>query len=60
MPLKIDSTLTAKKLLPHLERMFQLSEDKILSIESTWKPAQGTSVFTVKGRYTSRGWMEWT
>jgi hypothetical protein len=60
MPLKIDSTLTAKKLLPRLERMFKLSGDKILSIEKAWKPDQGTPVFTVKGRYTSRGWTEWT
>src|SRR6266496_310952 len=60
MPLKIDSTLTAKKLLPRLERMFELSGDKILSIEKSWKPEQGTPVFTVKGCYTSRGWTEWT
>src|SRR6266511_581013 len=60
MPLKIDSTLTAQKLLPRLERMFELSGDKILSIEKSWKPEQGTPVFTVKGRYTSRGWTEWT
>jgi hypothetical protein len=31
-----------------------------LSIETSWKPADGTPVFTVKGRYTSRGWTEWT
>jgi hypothetical protein len=60
MPLKIDPTLTAKKLLPRLERMFDLSGEKILSIEKGWKPEQGTPVFTVKGRYTSRGWTEWT
>jgi len=60
MPLKIDSTLTPKKLLPRLERMFELSGDKILIIEKSWKPEQGTPVFTVKGRYTSRGWTEWT
>jgi len=60
MPLKIDSTLTAKQLLPRLERMFKLSGDKILNIEKSWKPEEGTPVFTVKGRYTSRGWTEWT
>jgi len=60
MPLKIDSTLTAKKLLPRLERMFKLSGEKILSIEKSWKPEQGTPVFTVKGLYSSRGWTEWT
>ncbi|NOS70836.1 MAG: glycosyl hydrolase, partial [Verrucomicrobia bacterium] len=25
-----------------------------------WKPSAGTPVFAVKGKYTSRGWTEWT
>lgn len=60
MAIKVDSTLTPKKLLPQIERLFELSAQKILSIEKAWKPALGTPVFTVKGRYTSRGWTEWT
>jgi unsaturated chondroitin disaccharide hydrolase len=60
MPLKIDPNLTPKKLLPAIARMWELSARKILAIEKTWKPADGTPVFTVKGKYTSRGWTEWT
>ena len=60
MPIKIDSRLTPQKLVPAIERMFELSAQKILNIEKSWKPADGTPVFTVKGRYTSRGWTEWT
>jgi hypothetical protein len=60
MPIKIDSKLTPQKLVPAIERMFELSAQKISSIEKSWKPADGTPVFTVKGRYTSRGWTEWT
>src|SRR5215510_9738720 len=60
MAIKIDSRLTPRRLVPAIERMFELSAQKILSIEKTWKPSQGTPVFTVKGRYTSRGWTEWT
>jgi hypothetical protein len=60
MPLKIDAQLTARGLRPALERMFELSGRKIHAIEKTWRPAQGTPVFTVAGRYTSRGWTEWT
>lgn len=60
MPLKSDPKLTPKKLLPKLERFFDLSGRKILAIEKSWKPADGTPVFTVKGRYTTRGWTEWT
>src|SRR5437762_4081392 len=50
----------AKKLLPKLRRLFEVSAPKILSLEKTWDPAKGTPVFTVKGKYTSRGWTEWT
>lgn len=60
MSLKIDPQLTPKNLLPAIERMWDLSAQKILSIEKSWKPADGTPVFTVKGKYTSRGWTEWT
>jgi unsaturated chondroitin disaccharide hydrolase len=60
MAIKIDNKLTPQKLLPAIERIWDLSAQKILSIEKSWKPAEGTPVFTVKGRYTSRGWTEWT
>ena len=60
MAIKIDSKLTPQKLVPQIERLFELSAEKILSIEKSWKPSAGTPVFTVKGKYTSRGWTEWT
>jgi unsaturated chondroitin disaccharide hydrolase len=60
MPLKIDRQLTAKKLLPKIQRMFELSAAKIVALEKSWDPARGTPVFTVKGKYTTRGWTEWT
>jgi hypothetical protein len=60
MALSTDSRLTARKLLPKLHRLFELSAEKILSLEKTWNPASGTPVFTIRGRYSSRGWTEWT
>ena len=60
MSLKINTHLTAQKLRPKVERLFELSAGKILSLEQSWKPSQGAPVFTVKGQYTSRGWTEWT
>jgi unsaturated chondroitin disaccharide hydrolase len=60
MPIKIDRKLTPQKLVPKIERLFDLSAQKLLGLEQTWKPAQGAPVFTVKGRYTARGWTEWT
>jgi unsaturated chondroitin disaccharide hydrolase len=60
MPIRINYNLTAQKLVPKIERLFDLSAGKILNIEKTWDPTQGTPVFTAKGRYTSKGWTEWT
>src|SRR2546423_7373541 len=60
MAIKISSALTPKKLLPKITRLFELSADKINQIEKPWDPAEGTPVFTVKGKYSSRGWTEWT
>jgi hypothetical protein len=60
MPIKINKTITPGSLRRPIERMFELSAQKIRSIEKSWNPSRGTPVFTVRGRYTSRGWTEWT
>ena len=58
--MKINQRLTAAKLRPAIDRFLDLSARKILSIDRTWDPADGTPVFTRAGRYTTRGWTEWT
>ena len=58
--MKIDQKLTAKKLAPAIGRFLELSARKIMDIEKKWDPAKGTPVFTRAGRYTTRGWTEWT
>jgi len=60
MALRMDHRLTARALVPRIERLLELSAQKILSLEKTWEPARGTPVVTVKGKYTSRAWTEWT
>jgi unsaturated chondroitin disaccharide hydrolase len=60
MAIKIRSDLTAAKLVPKINRLFELSAAKILNLQKTWNPSKGTPVFTIKGKYTSRGWTEWT
>src|SRR6266702_1181776 len=60
MAIRIDHHLAAHKLVPKIHRLFELSAAKILSLEKTWDASKGTPVFTVKGKYTSRGWTEWT
>jgi rhamnogalacturonyl hydrolase YesR len=47
-------------LAPKLRRFWELSAAKIRSLEASWSDAQGSPVFTAQGRYTSRGWTEWT
>jgi hypothetical protein len=56
----IDTSVTPKNLLPKVNELFELSGSKILAIDRRWKSESGTPVFTVKGKYTTRGWTEWT
>lgn len=56
----VDRQRTPSDLLPGIDRLFALSAGKIRSLEDTWKPEDGAPVFTVGGRYQSRGWTEWT
>ena len=47
-------------LLSRIDRLFDISATKIRALESAWRPQDGAPVFTVNGRYQSRGWTEWT
>jgi len=58
--MKIDPSLTPTKLRKKAARLFDLAGQKIRTVDASWDPAKGTPVFTAKGRYTSRGWTEWT
>ena len=58
--MQIRSDLTPQSLAPKLRRLFELSARKIRSLDASWQPSQGSPVCTVAGRYTSRGWTEWT
>lgn len=58
--ISIDTSLTPASLLPDIERMWKVSARTLDSLEASWTPEQGAPVFTVKGKYTSRGWTEWT
>jgi len=58
--IQIDRTRAPRDLLPKIDRLFALSAQKITAIDATWRPEQGAPVFTVEGRYQTRGWTEWT
>ena len=55
----INTNITPEKLQPKIHKLWELSAGKILSIENSGHP-NGTPVYTVRGKYTSRGWTEWT
>lgn len=58
--MKIDMRLKAGRLEPLLERFFELAKGKVRALNKAWDPRRGSPVFTVRGRYTTRGWTEWT
>lgn len=58
--MQIDMSMKPGDLESKLDRFFDLANKKIRNIDATWDPNQGTPVFTVRGKYTTRGWTEWT
>jgi hypothetical protein len=58
--LQIDYQLAVTELLADIERMWKLSARKIRAIEQEFDAERGAPVFTVAGRYTAKGWTEWT
>ncbi len=58
--IEIDPALTPAALLPGIDRLWELSAQKIDAIEKTCPPGVASPVFTVGGLYTARGWTEWT
>ena len=58
--MKLDFNLSLEKVSQQLPRFWELSGQKIRSIESTFDTGKGAPVFTEKGTYVTRGWTEWT
>ncbi|MCI0492363.1 MAG: glycosyl hydrolase, partial [Planctomycetes bacterium] len=58
--IQVDHKLTPADLLPKLNRFWSRSAECIDAIENNFPPGSASPVFTVKGRYTARGWTEWT
>ncbi len=58
--LKIDESLTPADLAPLLERFWKYSGEKIRLIDAEYDHSKGSPVFTAAGKYTTRGWTEWT
>ncbi len=58
--IKIDSEIKTGDLSGKLKRFWDLSGEKIHLIDKQYDESKGSPVFTSNGRYSTRGWTEWT
>jgi rhamnogalacturonyl hydrolase YesR len=54
------SNQATPSLQQRLARLFELAAKKSIQLDRSWDTSKGTPVFTVEGKYTTRGWTEWT
>ena len=55
-----NTSITPNDLTENLKRFWQVSGQKIDLINREYDDSQGSPVFTVAGKYSTRGWTEWT
>jgi hypothetical protein len=58
--IRINNELTAEDFAGMLHQFWQLSAEKINRIKQDYDLSKGAPVYTVQGKYTTRGWTEWT
>ncbi|MEI6914106.1 MAG: glycosyl hydrolase [Armatimonadota bacterium] len=58
--IQINNDIFPQDLVPQIQKLWDLSAQKIDTIERGWAPGDGAPVFTVQGKYAARGWTEWT
>ncbi|MEJ0102659.1 MAG: glycosyl hydrolase [Bacteroidota bacterium] len=58
--ININHALQPADLTAKLKRFWELSSEKIKLLEKNYDNTKGSPVFTVNGKYTTKGWTEWT
>ena len=58
--ISINTTLQPADLRDSLHNFWELSGQKVRLIQQHYDVTKGSPVFTVQGRYSTRGWTEWT
>jgi unsaturated chondroitin disaccharide hydrolase len=58
--MNINQSLTPESLKQKLNRVWEHSARKIKLIRKEYDTSKGSPVFTEAGKYTTRGWTEWT
>ena len=56
----INFDLNPQSLSPKIKRFWDLSGEKLHLMQREYDSSQGSPVFTIQGKYTTRGWTEWT
>jgi hypothetical protein len=60
MLVKLLDNCTPQSLIPAVHRAAVLASEKTLRLDRRWNIADGAPVFTAAGKYTARGWTQWT
>jgi len=58
--MEIDNTITFKDVSKELKSFWELVIKKVHALEKNYDETKGSPVFTIDGKYTTRGWTEWT
>ena len=58
--MQIDTSLHPTEFTSKLARFWDISGQKIHLINTEYDTSKGSPVFTVAGKYSTRGWTEWT
>jgi len=56
----INNGLTPNRLIPKVDRFFELAAPKVFDLHRSWDAEQGSPVCTVDGVYKTRSWTDWT
>ena len=56
----INTQLKTEDLANKLKLFWDLSGEKIRTIDKEYDSLKGSPVYTVDGKYATRGWTEWT
>ena len=58
--MKVDAAVHPADLKPKMEKLWDVSAHKLASLHKSISSDRISPVYTVEGKYTSRGWTEWT
>ena len=58
--IKLSDSPSLESLKAPLQQLFELAGQKVALIDKEYDNGNGSPVYTVEGKYTTRGWTEWT